>query len=58
MTRTYERIAIQMLAGQKQRPAKIARFIDKKLRIGTASLHRTKISRQWRTFWRLKLQRM
>ena len=58
MTPTYDRIAERMLAVPKQRAAPFAKFDGKKLHVGTKSLHRTALSRQWRTFWRLKSRRI
>lgn len=55
--RSYDRIAQKLLKGQPK-PERTAKFIDDKLVIGTKSLHRTKQSRTWRLFWRLKYQRV
>jgi len=53
MTGAYERIAQRLLRGQpKAKP--FGRFINGHLYTGTLSLHRTKQSRLWRLFWRLK----
>lgn len=53
MIGTYERIAEKLLKGQpKPKPA--AMFIHGHLWTGTKSLHRTRQSRVWRLFWRLK----
>jgi hypothetical protein len=51
--RAYERTAERLLVGQPK-AKRIARFIDGHLRTGTQSLHRTRQSRVWRLFWRLK----
>lgn len=56
MTGTYERIAQRLLRGQpKAKP--FGKLIDGHFYTGTLSLHRTKQSRMWRLFWRLKKQR-
>lgn len=59
MTGTYERIANQMLAGQKTKPRAYCVFNPemKRLMVGTQSLHLTPVARQWRLFWRLKYNR-
>lgn len=54
--RSYDRIAQKLLKGQPK-PERTAKFIDGKLLTGTKSLHRTKQSRTWRLFWRLKQKR-
>ena len=54
---TYERIAQSLLRGQPK-PKRFARLWEGRLLIGTKSLHRTPQSRRWRTFWRLKSQRV
>lgn len=56
MTRTYERIAEGLLKGQR-RPTPLCYFDGESLHRGTQSLHRTKQSRNWRLFWRLKSHR-
>ena len=53
---TYQRIADSLLTGQPK-PRRIARTVDGRLLQGTASLHRTEMSRRWRLFWRLKSRR-
>jgi len=56
MPSTYERIAETLLKGQpKAKP--FGRMIDGKFLTGTQSLHRTRQSRVWRLFWRLKQNR-
>lgn len=52
----YERIADRLLQGQPK-PQRFAKFIDGRLLSGTKSLHRTRQSRTWRLFWRLKTAR-
>jgi hypothetical protein len=53
---TYERIAEKLLKGQpKAKP--FGKLIGNKFMTGTQSLHRTKQSRLWRLFWRLKFDR-
>lgn len=53
---TYERIAEKLLKGQpKAKP--FGMLIGNKFMTGTQSLHRTKQSRLWRLFWRLKFDR-
>jgi hypothetical protein len=53
MMRAYERAAERVLVGQTK-AKRIARFIDGHLRTGHQSLHKTRQSRMWRLFWRLK----
>lgn len=53
---SYERTAAALLKGQPK-ARKIARFIDGKLCAGHDTLHRTRQSRTWRLFWRLKFRR-
>ncbi len=53
MTGAYERIAQRLLTGQP-RPGRFCAFEDGRLLTGTKSLHRTRQSRTWRLFWRLK----
>jgi hypothetical protein len=53
MMRAYERAAERLLVGQPK-PKRTARFVDGHLRTGHQSLHRTRQSRIWRLFWRLK----
>lgn len=57
MMGSYERIAMTLLRGQPK-PAPYCVLIDGRLQRGTQSLHRTAQSRMWRTFWRLKRNRM
>lgn len=52
----YERIAQTLLKGQR-RPAPYCYFDGTWLQVGTQSLHRTKQSRNWRLFWRIKAVR-
>lgn len=53
---TYERIAERLLKGQpKAKP--FGKLINGRFVTGTKSLHRTKQSRTWRLFWRLKNER-
>ena len=56
MTPSYERIAENLLSKQVQKPGPFIVFDEKtgKLLRGTKSLHRTPVSRVWRTFWRIK----
>jgi hypothetical protein len=54
---TYERIGQKLLKGQpKAKP--FGMLIGNTFVTGTKSLHRTKQSRLWRLFWRLKQNRM
>lgn len=54
---TYERIAQNLLKGQpKAKP--FGMLIGNTFVTGTQSLHRTKQSRNWRLFWRLKQNRI
>lgn len=54
---TYERISGKLLRGQpKTKP--FCKLIGNRFMTGTQSLHRTKQSRLWRLFWRLKQNRM
>jgi hypothetical protein len=53
---TYERISEKLLKGQpKAKP--FGKLVDGRFLTGTRSLHRTKQSRIWRLFWRLKIDR-
>jgi hypothetical protein len=53
---TYERIAERLLKGQpKAKP--FGRMESGRFWTGTKSLHRTKQSRVWQLFWRLKTHR-
>ena len=54
---TYERIAESLLRGQPK-PKRTAQLWEGWFLTGTKSLHRTPQSRRWRTFWRLKSQRV
>jgi hypothetical protein len=49
----YERIAEKLIKGQPK-PKPTAMFINGHLWTGTKSLHRTRQSRVWRLFLRLK----
>jgi hypothetical protein len=53
---TYERISEKLLKGQSK-PKIFGQLIGNKFMTGTQSLHRTKQSRLWRLFWRLKFDR-
>ncbi len=53
---TYERIAEKLLKGQPK-AKRFGLFDGKRFWTGTKSLHRTKQSRIWRLFWRLKFDR-
>jgi len=53
MIGTYERIAEGLLKGQR-RPEPFCALIWPRFYVGTQSLHRTKQSRNWRLFWRIK----
>lgn len=53
MTGAYERLSQRLLAGQPM-PKPLCWFNGLYLVRGTHSLHRTKQSRTWRLFWRLK----
>jgi hypothetical protein len=53
---TYERISEKLLKGQPK-PKIFGKFIGNKFETGTQSLHRTKQSRIWRLFWKLKFDR-
>ena len=53
MTGAYERIATQLLKGQRKAPP-FCYFDGVYFERGTESLHRTKQSRNWRLFWRIK----
>jgi hypothetical protein len=53
----YERISQKLLKGQP-RAKPFGKLIGGKFETGTRSLHRTKQSRLWRLFWRLKFQRL
>ena len=57
MMRAYERAAERLLIGQPK-AKRIARFMDGHLRTGHQSLHKTRQSRMWRLFWRLKITRV
>ena len=54
---TYERISEKLLKGQPK-AKRFGLFDGKRFWTGTKSLHRTKQSRIWRLFWRLKQNRM
>jgi len=56
MIGTYKRTSQRLLRGQpKAKP--FGRLIDGRFYTGTRSLHRTKQSRMWQLFWRIKLRR-
>jgi hypothetical protein len=55
MQRTYERIAEKILLSDKTKSKPIGRLLHGHFVTGTASKHRTKASRQWRLFWRIKM---
>jgi hypothetical protein len=54
---TYERISEKLLKGQPEAKP-FGKLIGNKFMTGAQSLHRTKQSRLWRLFWRLKQNRM
>ena len=56
MIGAYERIAMRLLSGQP-RPKPIGRLIDGHFVTGQQTLHRTRQSRTFRLFWRLKAVR-
>lgn len=56
-TPSYQRTAEKILRQETKLPNRIARFEQGRLLTGTASLHRTEVSRRWRLFWRLKAAR-
>ena len=56
MPSSYERIAETLLKGQPK-AKRFGQLLDGKFLTGTLSLHRTRQSRTWRLFWRLKSQR-
>jgi hypothetical protein len=56
MTGAYERIAERLLRGQP-RPKPFGMLVGRYFWTGHKSLHRTRQSRKWRLFWRLKAQR-
>lgn len=58
MIRSYHRISNKLLSIKQEVPKPFCLFIDGKLLIGTHSLHRTSISRKWRLFWRIKINRI
>lgn len=53
MIGAYERIAMRLLLGQPK-PKRIGRLIRGHFVTGYQSLHRTRQSRIWRQFWRIK----
>lgn len=53
MIGSYERIAMRLLKGQP-RPKPVGRQIHGHFATGHQTLHRTRQSRTWRLFWRLK----
>lgn len=55
--KAYERIADTLLLGQPK-AKRSARVCGNRMVTGAKSLHRTPQSRKWRTFWRLKSQRV
>jgi hypothetical protein len=57
MIGVYERTAQGLLKGQPK-PKPFGQLINGKLLTGTQSLHRTAQSCRWRTFWRIKSNRL
>jgi hypothetical protein len=55
--KTYERTARKLLRSQPK-PKPFCKLIDGRFLTGTNSLLKTPQSRKWRTFWRLKAQRV
>jgi hypothetical protein len=53
---TYERVSERLLKGQP-RAKPFGKLINGRFITGTKSLHRTKQSRTWQLFWRLKQNR-
>jgi hypothetical protein len=51
--RTYERVAYALVR-YNPRPRPFCKFSDGRLLVGTDTLHRTRASRLWRQFWRMK----
>jgi hypothetical protein len=49
----YERTAQRLLRGQPK-PKPFGKLVGGKFLTGTKSLHKTRQSRTWRLFWRLK----
>jgi hypothetical protein len=56
MTGAYERIAERLLRGQPK-PQRFGMLVGHHFWTGHKSQHRTRQSRTWRLFWRLKAQR-
>lgn len=56
MIGTYERTANRLLRGQPK-PKSFCQLVNGRFVTGTQSLHRTRQSRTWRLFWRLKGKR-
>lgn len=56
MTGAYERIAERLLRGQPK-PQRFGKLVDGRFLTGHKSQHRTRQSRTWRLFWRLKQKR-
>lgn len=50
---TYERVSEKLLKGQPKAKT-FGKLIGKKFETGTKSLHKTKQSRTWQLFWRIK----
>lgn len=53
---TYERIAKRLLRGQPK-PKRFGMLSGHHFWVGNNSLHKTKQSRKWRLFWRIKGKR-
>lgn len=56
MIGSYERIANRLLRGQPK-PKPFGLLVGHYFWTGNKSLHKTRQSRMWRLFWRLKAQR-
>lgn len=56
MIGSYERTANRLLRGQPK-PKPFCQLVNGRFVTGTQSLHRTRQSRTWRLFWRLKGKR-
>jgi hypothetical protein len=55
--KTYERVARKLLSNQRKNTKPFAWFDGRKLHSGLESMHKTAVSRMWRTFWRMKQRR-
>jgi hypothetical protein len=53
MMGAYERIAQRLLIGQPK-PARFGMLVGHHFWTGYKSLHRTRQSRKWRLFWKIK----